>query len=1011
MSRTRDPHDEHAAGAETAGARGWAGVAELVQLAASPAAWPDEHADDNEHADDEDASGAGPGLDQLSRRMFFKLAGAGAAAAGLAACSSRPAREIRPYANQPPELTPGVPQHYATALVEDGFATGVIVASHEGRPTKIEGNPDHPASLGATRAIEQAGALSLFDPDRARQVTDRGAPAAWSAVEQLLDSAAARAGAGLYLVLEPTTSPQLIELVGRVRARLPAAQVAFWSPFEPRSSLDGNRLAFGRPLQTQLDLRTADVIVALDADLVADHPMALAYARQISDRRRVVDGGSAMSRLYVAEAAYTPMGVIADHRLAVAGSQVARVGVELCTALARSGAAAPLAHLAGALAGGADRSPDRSAASDRSQWIAAAAADLVRAAGRSVVAAGERQPPVVHAIAAAINSALGNVGRTVGYSEPVVFEAGQPSHELTGAARAIERGDVSCLLVLGGNPAYTAPADLAFGAAIERVASSLYLGLYDNETARACRFVVPGLHDLEQWGAARAHDGTLAPIQPLIEPLFAGRSVADVLHRLLGDPPAGARDRLRAAWRPQGSLDGALAAGVSGEPQPHVSVEPAWDTLAGEIAAAATHSSPALELAIRPHPFLHDGRHANNPWLLELPEPMTKLTWDNAAQLSPATAARLGVEDGDVLRLSLAGASPRAGSHALEVPAIVVPGHADDAITLHAGFGRSGGERIARGVGGNAFQLWTTAGGFHPAVTAAPTGRRHDLAIAQVHAFTEDRPIVLSGTLHALAGEALRDELARHRGALPTIYKPFPAAGPQWAMSIDLTTCTGCTACVMACAAENNTPVVGKRAVRNKREMHWLRIDRYIIGGADAPVVAVQPMACQHCELAPCEYVCPVEATTHSPDGLNEMTYNRCIGTRFCSNNCPYKVRRFNWFDWKIRDPLRILGRNPDVTVRDRGVMEKCTYCVQRIRRAEIDARIAGRAVGEGDVRTACQQACPTQAITFGSLTDPRSAIAEQRRRPHSYAVLHDQGTVPRTQYLARIRNPSGGAR
>src|SRR6185503_15345861 len=304
-------------------------------------------------------------------------------------------------------------------------------------------------------------------------------------------------------------------------------------------------------------------------------------------------------------------------------------------------------------------------------------------------------------------------------------------------------------------------------------------------------------------------------------------------------------------------------------------------------------------------------------------------------------------------RLSLAGASPRAGSHALEVPAIVVPGHADDAITLHAGFGRSGGERIARGVGGNAFQLWTTAGGFHPAVTAAPTGRRHDLAIAQVHAFTEDRPIVLSGTLHALAGEALRDELARHRGALPTIYKPFPAAGPQWAMSIDLTTCTGCTACVMACAAENNTPVVGKRAVRNKREMHWLRIDRYILGGADQPVVAMQPMACQHCELAPCEYVCPVEATTHSPDGLNEMTYNRCIGTRFCSNNCPYKVRRFNWFDWKVRDPLRILGRNPDVTVRDRGVMEKCTYCVQRIRRAEIDARIAGRPLGSADVRTA----------------------------------------------------------
>ncbi|HET9626929.1 MAG TPA: 4Fe-4S dicluster domain-containing protein, partial [Kofleriaceae bacterium] len=452
----------------------------------------------------------------------------------------------------------------------------------------------------------------------------------------------------------------------------------------------------------------------------------------------------------------------------------------------------------------------------------------------------------------------------------------------------------------------------------------------------------------------------------------------------------------------------ALALGaLAGSAASTLAVEVAWDALAPVIAAAGGKPAPALELAIQPHPFLHDGRYTNNPWLLELPEPATKLTWDHAAQLSPATAAKLGVRDGDVLALGLP-ASPIT----LEVPAIVVPGHADDALTVHAGFGRDGGEGTARGIGGNVFQLWTTAGGFQPAVTAVRRGTHHALAITQIQLGDEDREVALGGSLRALAGDAWPRALARQRGSQTSLYarrpgaagRAAPGALAQWAMSIDLTTCTGCSACVMACAAENNTPVVGKRQVQNGREMHWLRIDRYYRGGE----IAVQPMACQHCEDAPCEYVCPVEATTHSPDGLNEMTYNRCIGTRFCSNNCPYKVRRFNWFDFKEHGGLRTAARNPDVTVRDRGVMEKCTYCVQRIRRAEIAARVADRPLAAGDVQTACQQVCPTQAITFGSLADPDAAVVEQRRRPHSHAVLHDQGTVPRTQYLARIRNPRG---
>ena len=919
------------------------------------------------------------GLDELSRRQFFRWAGIGAAAASLAACSSRPAREILPYAARPPELTPGKATFYATALVEDGLATGVLVETHEGRPTKIEGNPNHPASLGATRAIEQAAVMSLYDPQRMRAISDRGTPASWAAIERVLAAARANGGQGLHLVMEPTRSPIVIDQIASLRAMLPAARITFWSPFAARSSLAGHRRAFGRPVQAQLSLADADVIVALDAELMA-LPLGLAHARRIADRRRVVDAHSKMNRLYAIETSYTTTGLAADHRFAVRPSELGRIAIELLGELVAAGKASTEASIAAPRASGS-----------RAKWLVAIARDLVAAAPRCAVIAGEQQPAEVHAVVAAINRALGS--KCVGYTAPVVLEAGEPSHDLAPLVASLVRGEVTTLVICGGNPAYTAPA---LAKEIGNVEHAVYLGLYANETAAACRYHVPALHDLERWDIARAADGTLAVQQPMIEPLFGGRSTSELLGTLLGEPVIEARDRVVAAWPKLATvpLEQALARGaVPATAAPWIDVDVAWSEIAA-IARTPVAATPAYELEIRPHPYLHDGRYANNPWLQELPDPITKLTWDNAAQLSSATAHQLGVETGDLISVSVEGRS-------LEVPAIVVPGQADGTVTLFAGYGRRGEERIANGIG-VAVMHWTSGA----AVSLAATDRKRALAITQQHWQLEGRDELPTGSLAQLGGDAIfQAELKQQRGAQPTLLGANPQIGTpaksQWAMSIDLTTCIGCSACVMACEAENNSPVVGRKQVLNSREMHWLRIDRYIAGDE----IAVEPMTCQHCEKAPCEYVCPVEATTHSPDGLNEMTYNRCVGTRFCSNNCPYKVRRFNWFDFKQHSGLQVLGKNPDVTIRDRGVMEKCTYCVQRIRRAEIEAREADRDLRDGDVRTACQQVCPTEAIRFGSLTDPQSAVSEHRTRPHDYTVLHDQGTVPRTHYLARIKN------
>jgi Fe-S-cluster-containing dehydrogenase component len=811
-------------------------------------------------------------------------------------------------------------------------------------------------------------------------------------------------------------------LIGRIQRRLPGARFTFYSPARPEYALEGARIAFGEALAPQYDLSKAAVILSLDADFLASTPFAVRFARQFAARRRVSSPSDSMSRLYVVEAMLSPTGSRADHRICARPSEIGSVAAGVAAELMLGLGLAPPGGMPAALSTALARLRK---AGDVG-FIQALARDLARNAGASVVKVGERQPPIVHAVAHLINRLVS--GDQIAWtSAPPLLTGGPAGQDLASLAGELQRGSVDTLVILGGNPAYNAPADIDFSARIDALPSSIYLGLYENETARGSTWFVPAAHPLEAWGDARAYDGTISLIQPLIRPLFSGRTPSELLAVFTGEAYPDAHQLLHASW--QGRYQGAdfnrfwreaLQTGLmAGTAAPLVPTRLRLDAIADGLAALADAPLPAetaLEAAFLPDPSVYDGRFANNAWLLELPDPITKLTWDNAALISPGTAARLGVKTEDVLLLDLDGRK-------MEMPALIVPGHADGVVSLPLGYGREGAEEIARGVGFNVYRLRSSAAPFFApglSVEKVP-GARYPLALAQTHASTEGRSIALSTTLQAFRQNP--DFTAEQRGPVSSLYpeNPLttgrgavfmdPSKADQWAMTIDMSICSACNACVLACQAENNVPVVGKEDVRKGREMHWLRIDTYFEGDPASPGVIHQPMLCQHCEKAPCEYVCPVNATVHSPDGLNEMVYNRCVGTRFCSNNCPYKVRRFNWFDWYEEEPanrgLVKLQRNPDVTVRERGVMEKCTYCVQRIRQAEIQAQIERRPIREGEVVTACAQACPTGAIQFGSLRHEGSKMVQWRREPRSYEVLHELGTRPRTLYLADVRNPN----
>ncbi|MEW6272688.1 MAG: TAT-variant-translocated molybdopterin oxidoreductase [Thermodesulfobacteriota bacterium] len=932
-------------------------------------------------------------LDHVDRRQFLKLMGASLALAGLGACTRQPTEEVVPYVKPPEEIVPGEPLYFATAMPLGGTVTGLLVESHEGRPTKVEGNPQHPASLGATDPWAQASVLTLYDPDRSQVVRRVDEILTWEAfslaLAAALEAQAERGGAGLRILTETVSSPTLGAQLAALLERFPQARWHQYEPLAADNAVAGARLAFGTDVNTVYRFDQADVVLSLDADFLSCGGAHLRYSRDFVARRRLVDGARDMNRLYVVESTPSNTGVKADERLALRASRI--------PAFARAVAAAVGVQVAAPSLGG-----------DAASWLAAVARDLQSRRGRSIVIAGDQQPPEVHALAHAINQALGNVGRTVVYTDPVVArpELQLPSlRELVADMRA---GNVEVLLMLGGNPVYDAPVDLDFAGALDKVPMRAHLGLFDDETSALCQWHLPESHYLESWSDGRAFDGTASIVQPLIAPLYDTRSAHEVLAMCLGQRPRG-YDVVREFWRRERggadferfwgrSLNDGVVADTAAAPK-SVALRPFAATLPPSPDA---EDDGTLELLFRPDPTVLDGRFSNNGWLQELPKPLTKITWDNTVQLAPGTAQRLGVANGDVVELDLAGRRVRG-------PVWITPGQADGSVTVALGYGRTRAGRVGSGNGFNAYLLRTLeAPDAASGVVVERTGETYALACTQLHGLLEGRDIVRAATLDEYREHP---DFAQHVGHVPardeTMYD-WEYAGYAWGMAVDMQACVGCNACVVACVAENNIAVVGKDQVMRGREMQWLRIDRYYAGEPENPETVYQPMFCQHCELAPCEVVCPVNATVHDDEGLNVMVYNRCVGTRYCSNNCPYKVRRFNFYRYtNYSDASLALQRNPDVTVRSRGVMEKCTYCIQRINHARIEAKKEGRKVRDGEIVTACQQACPTDALVFGDVNDPSSRVSKLKKEGRNYSVLGDVNTRPRTTYLAVVRNPN----
>jgi MoCo/4Fe-4S cofactor protein with predicted Tat translocation signal len=1010
--------------------------------------------------------------DEVSRRNFMKIMGASLALAGVTACTRRPDELVVPYVVPPEQVIPGRPLFFATTYTMEGVGRGILVESHEGRPTKIEGNPDHPASLGAASAHMQASILTMYDPDRSQAPLRLGDSTTWdrfvSEILPRLDEVRASNGDGLRILMSPVASPTVERQLKSILARYPGAKVHTHDATGRSQTATGAKAAFGQDVNTVYKLDKANVVLSLDSNFLVDEGGSLVYARQFVDGRRVRENhhdAAEMNRLYVVESTPTITGAMADHRERVKPSKV------------EAFASALLAKLSG-----------QDADVTGFPWLNALVQDLQANRGKSVIVVGEYQTPEVHAIAHQINAILGNVGQTVYYTDPVYSTVATGTlKELVDDAKAEK---VHLLFILGPNPVYDAPVDLKFADTLVKVPFRVRLGMYNDETSFLCHWHIPESHFLETWSDSRAYDGTASIVQPLIAPLYASKSVHEMLALIDGHGDFSDYELVRQTW------------GAPGNPaDPKLKeFEPKWrewlnkGVIAGTAYEARTFTPKGVggasvqpvgaantyEVVIRPDPNVLDGRFSNNGWLQELPKPLTKLVWDNVILISPETAKKHGIPLTDAFDDAWGYyCDLKVGETKITGPAWIVPGHPENTVTVFLGYGRKSGGVIAHDKGFDVNPIRTSANPWFltGAELSKAEGRlrmactqQHQLMkgleqrdLIRVHPITEYENAKYGpdgppeghakgegeGPAAAAHGEATAAPEGGHHGppldarylggtadtpmakkavrsvALTLYNQKMPSDPPydqttnQWGMSIDNNACIGCNACVVACQSENNIPIVGKTEVIFGREMHWLRIDTYY-GGEDVSKAEgpfFQPLPCMHCESAPCEVVCPVEATQHDNEGLNVMTYNRCVGTKYCSNNCPYKVRRFNFFRYKDDSNESIkLMRNPNVTIRTRGIMEKCTYCIQRISVARIEAKKTGGENGstsygkvEGALTplTACQQSCPTGAIVFGSLTDPKAEVVALKSEPTDYSLLEELNTRPRTTYLGRFTNPN----
>jgi molybdopterin-containing oxidoreductase family iron-sulfur binding subunit len=968
-------------------------------------------------------------LDPVSRRGFLKVMGASLALAGLAGCTKQPDELIYPYVTAPEDLILGKPVYFASAFPFTTGAVPVLIKSEAYRPIKVDGNPEHPYNQGGSDAITQATLLDMYDPDRAQHVRYRGETRSWVAFEAefraMLADKKASGGNGLYFLSSTVTSPTLARQWQEGQKNYPQAKFIQYDPMNRDSHYAAAKQAFGAYVDAQYRLAQADVILSLDADFLggAQFPGFHRLARDYASRRKL-QANTEMNRMYVVESVTTTTGFKAEHRLQVRPSQIAPFAAELAAALGAGGAA------------GGYNWTDHQAT-----YLKGVADDLRANAGKCVVLPGEFAPPEVHLAAFAINQALGNVGKTVVYTDPVNPMPSTQLDDLKSLVADMNAGKVDWLVILNANPVYAAPADLNFVDALNHVGTIAHLSSHTDETAEVAHWHINNQHYLEKWSDARAYDGTVSVVQPMIAPLYDGHSEHEILQSLLADPDVSPYQAVRTSWKaalptaPSQQANGGAAADADFAWRKvlhdgwigNTAFPPKNVTAKVTIPPIAAPAASGIELAFRPDAQVYDGRYANVGWLQEIPRPVTNVCWDNAVQMSYATLEKFGLAQNDAVKISIGGRYIIGG-------ALPIPGQADGVVVITLGQGRNSG-RVAGGVGYNGYLIqqssvpWMQSG-----AAVEKTGDIYDLCVPR-ETYLDERSVSHGGDgsgTHSLEGnEALNRGIIRY--ATLTQFKSDPGfanegvghwtPGPDdsmfpayrydknaWGMSIDLNSCVACNACITACYAENNIAVVGREQVKIGRIMQWIRLDKYYEGDLAAPRAHFQPMTCHQCENAPCELVCPVGATVHSPEGINLMVYNRCVGTRFCSNNCPYKVRRFNFLlysDWDT--PSLKLMRNPDVSVRSRGVMEKCTYCVQRIEAVKIEADKDNRAIQDGEIRTACQQACPTNAIVFGNINDRTSEVAKLKSESRTYGVLADINTRPRTTYLAEVININEG--